>query len=143
MMTYIPACQPFGRGFCHSSIRISAACSEAKTAFRFFFFSSRRRHTRSTRDWSSDVCSSDLTLYEAYALGGGDVRRALPRGKAPHQVSFFWRSAHLKCEAAVLGGFLKAFGVLPSEPDGSAVERSEERRVGKECRSRGCRYDGN
>src|SRR6266536_5695309 len=27
---------------------------------RLFFFSSRRRHTRSTRDWSSDVCSSDL-----------------------------------------------------------------------------------
>src|SRR6266536_1775309 len=26
----------------------------------FFFFSSRRQHTRSTRDWSSDVCSSDL-----------------------------------------------------------------------------------
>src|SRR5699024_11673139 len=29
--------------------------------FCFFFFSSRRRHTRSKRDWSSDVCSSDLT----------------------------------------------------------------------------------
>src|SRR5699024_12070944 len=28
----------------------------------FFFFSSRRRHTRSKRDWSSDVCSSDLAL---------------------------------------------------------------------------------
>src|SRR6266496_1207827 len=28
----------------------------------FFFFSSRRRHTRSLRDWSSDVCSSDLQL---------------------------------------------------------------------------------
>src|SRR2546422_5417857 len=28
----------------------------------FFFFSSRRRHTRCSRDWSSDVCSSDLTL---------------------------------------------------------------------------------
>src|SRR5207247_8082488 len=28
--------------------------------FFLFFFSSRRRHTRSTRDWSSDVCSSDL-----------------------------------------------------------------------------------
>src|SRR3712207_9320939 len=27
----------------------------------FFFFSSRRRHTRYWRDWSSDVCSSDLT----------------------------------------------------------------------------------
>src|SRR2546421_10251650 len=28
--------------------------------YSFFFFSSRRRHTRSDRDWSSDVCSSDL-----------------------------------------------------------------------------------
>src|SRR2546429_2250281 len=28
--------------------------------FGFFFFSSRRRHTRCSRDWSSDVCSSDL-----------------------------------------------------------------------------------
>src|SRR5690554_1147878 len=32
--------------------------------FLFFFFSSRRRHTRCGRDWSSDVCSSDLRLYE-------------------------------------------------------------------------------
>src|SRR5216683_3492172 len=30
--------------------------------FFFFFFSSRRRHTRSDRDWSSDVCSSDLAV---------------------------------------------------------------------------------
>src|SRR3712207_7526050 len=30
--------------------------------FFFFFFSSRRRHTRYWRDWSSDVCSSDLTV---------------------------------------------------------------------------------
>src|SRR6266536_6420082 len=30
-----------------------------------FFFSSRRRHTRSTRDWSSDVCSSDLREFQA------------------------------------------------------------------------------
>src|SRR5690606_40276052 len=34
-----------------------------------FFFSSRRRHTRFSRDWSSDVCSSDLTRgYGKYAL---------------------------------------------------------------------------
>src|SRR5206468_6547967 len=33
--------------------------------FIFFFFSSRRRHTRSDRDWSSDVCSSDL-VHEYY-----------------------------------------------------------------------------
>src|SRR5699024_11656442 len=35
----------------------------------FFFFSSRRRHTRSKRDWSSDVCSSDLfTIVPVYAV---------------------------------------------------------------------------
>src|SRR5690606_41033071 len=31
--------------------------------FMFFFFSSRRRHTRFSRDWSSDVCSSDLCTH--------------------------------------------------------------------------------
>src|SRR5215475_7220426 len=31
--------------------------------FFFFFFSSRRRHTRFSRDWSSDVCSSDLATW--------------------------------------------------------------------------------
>src|SRR6266403_2801516 len=37
----------------------------------FFFFSSRRRHTRSLRDWSSDVCSSDLMqpLEQSVVLG--------------------------------------------------------------------------
>src|SRR5207302_2597732 len=34
-----------------------------------FFFSSRRRHTRFSRDWSSDVCSSDL--FESHQKGGG------------------------------------------------------------------------
>src|SRR5437868_13328389 len=37
--------------------------------FYFFFFSSRRRHTRSKRDWSSDVCSSDLS--SILVLDGG------------------------------------------------------------------------
>src|SRR6266480_5398290 len=36
----------------------------------FFFFSSRRRHTRLTCDWSSDVCSSDLTPSQAATLAG-------------------------------------------------------------------------
>src|SRR2546429_5199398 len=36
----------------------------------FFFFSSRRRHTRCSRDWSSDVCSSDLFQRSSfYSLG--------------------------------------------------------------------------
>src|SRR5216683_5371849 len=34
----------------------------ARLGRRRFFFSSRRRHTRSDRDWSSDVCSSDLIV---------------------------------------------------------------------------------
>src|SRR5205809_1581846 len=34
--------------------------------FFFFFFSSRRRHTRCSRDWSSDVCSSDLAYQSAW-----------------------------------------------------------------------------
>src|SRR5206468_7943375 len=39
----------------------------------FFFFSSRRRHTRSDRDWSSDVCSSDL-LFLKKSREGPDGR---------------------------------------------------------------------
>src|SRR5690606_18505971 len=39
----------------------SATCAEARPTL--FFFSSRRRHTRFSRDWSSDVCSSDLYTY--------------------------------------------------------------------------------
>src|SRR5215217_2213245 len=48
----------------------------------FFFFSSRRRHTRYWRDWSSDVCSSDLTIRRAQIVEGdgaepgiGNIRR--------------------------------------------------------------------
>src|SRR5256712_13242818 len=42
----------------------------------FFFFSSRRRHTRSDRDWSSDVCSSDLSIVlPATALGAFSMAR--------------------------------------------------------------------
>src|SRR5699024_3266668 len=37
-----------------------------------FFFSSRRRHTRSKRDWSSDVCSSDLQLFFNKDWGSAD-----------------------------------------------------------------------
>src|SRR5207247_3947495 len=45
-----------------------------------FFFSSRRRHTRSTRDWSSDVCSSDLsfTYAERLFIALGAARKHRP-----------------------------------------------------------------
>src|SRR5260221_6695234 len=42
--------------------------------FLFFFFSSRRRHTRSLCDWSSDVCSSDLSEFE-FDDGNGALTR--------------------------------------------------------------------
>src|SRR5438445_3533929 len=45
--------------------------------FGFFFFSSRRRHTRYWRDWSSDVCSSDLAA--GHQTGpGADLRSGIP-----------------------------------------------------------------
>src|SRR5699024_11920455 len=47
---------------------------EHGVAILFFFFSSRRRHTRSKRDWSSDVCSSDLSLEQiAASLDADDI----------------------------------------------------------------------
>src|SRR3712207_8695880 len=88
---------------------------------RVFFFSSRRRHTRYWRDWSSDVCSSDLgwtaTAWRAIGLGrqaAGDLEAALAAYEQSLNVA-----DHL---------------------DLFACWRSEERRVGKECRSRWSPY---
>src|SRR5699024_11326433 len=55
------------------------------------FFSSRRRHTRSKRDWSSDVCSSDLV--RAYDLRSGEVlwRSRLPAGGQSTPASYLGR----------------------------------------------------
>src|SRR5690625_7056198 len=49
---------------------------------KLFFFSSRRRHTRWPRDWSSDVCSSDLAPRKV-PIGIGIIRVAY-RKKGPH-----------------------------------------------------------
>src|SRR5205809_4708930 len=78
-----------------------------------FFFSSRRRHTRCSRDWSSDVCSSDLLL-------------DLPQFRG-HGLSSMTR--------LVLRGTAVAEEGMP--PPLVVEPRSEERRVGKECRTRG------
>src|SRR5439155_12537040 len=53
--------------------------------FFFFFFSSRRRHTRWPRDWSSDVCSSDLafTMPDCHALC-----KDMPQAKEEFQKRF-------------------------------------------------------
>src|SRR5258707_7033151 len=52
--------------------------------FVFFFFSSRRRHTRYWRDWSSDVCSSDLRLRLVRERGRGS-RQSISVRRAAHQ----------------------------------------------------------
>src|SRR3712207_9420359 len=51
-----------------------------RTSVFFFFFSSRRRHTRYWRDWSSDVCSSDLQPQQLPVL----VHREAGGGRIPH-----------------------------------------------------------
>src|SRR5207302_7414565 len=83
--------------------------------FCFFFFSSRRRHTRFSRDWSSDVCSSDLLVaWIALVALAWPSLGALPWLVQPTQ----------------------AHAAGHSHEHGSQAHRSEERRVGKECRSR-------
>src|SRR5207249_6118137 len=53
----------------HHLLHRALARRETALGF-FFFFSSRRRHTRSKRDWSSDVCSSDLPCTCSRSGGG-------------------------------------------------------------------------
>src|SRR5205807_4788667 len=94
-----------------------------------FFFSSRRRHTRLQGDWSSDECSSDLdqraggrieAAYNAVCRICQDRIRQICTvhvAAAHHDIlrHVFWRAHTL-------------------------IVRSEERRVGKECGSRWCRW---
>src|SRR5438874_9832995 len=88
--------------------------------FFFFFFSSRRRHTRSLRDWSSDVCSSDLYTDREY-----------------DEVEATWK----RQDGRLLTVQLSVRAVRNAERQVEYYEtRSEERRVGKECRSRWWTY---
>src|SRR5260221_10705969 len=96
----------------------------------FFFFSSRRRHTRSLCDWSSDVCSSDLlglrdaVLHHLLRLVGVGAQ-AESDGQRHH---------------AVAGGLAAHVEHAFDAVDLLFQRRSEERRVGKECRSRWSPY---
>src|SRR5438105_10500562 len=96
-----------------------------------FFFSSRRRHTRSTRDWSSDVCSSDL--YALVILTDEDLlaRYVEDRGLVGNPVRQIDSPEEL---IELLDDLPAPVGLVTFDP------RSEERRVGKECRSRWSTY---
>src|SRR5207253_5472867 len=95
----------------------------------FFFFSSRRRHTRWPRDWSSDVCSSDLVRQMAIEWGVTPI--LIPEAR---DVDDLWNESIAAARAA---GLISA-GDRVVITAGTAVNipRSEERRVGKEWKTR-------
>src|SRR2546430_7667753 len=98
----------------------------AGSCWLFFFFSSRRRHTRFDCDWSSDVCSSDL-LWAPAVLAGIEHVRIVPGFLPASSLDLYdmpW--THSLVMALIWSWFF--FRLTKS--------RSEERRVGEECRSR-------
>src|SRR5690606_39612697 len=88
----------------------------------YFFFSSRRRHTSFSRDWSSDVCSSDLNF-----LFDGTIAENIA----------FSRPGASRDEVLAAGAVAHCDEFVSRMPDGydTVVGRSEERRVGKETRA--------
>src|SRR2546421_1520281 len=98
----------------------------------FFFFSSRRRHTRSDRDRSSDVCSSDLVVrvdVDAHHYENENYGEFLPymENDVFRQLIISSRSKSRASITPTQIGYQDMGGRV----------RSEERRVGKEGRSRG------
>src|SRR5699024_12167312 len=94
----------------------------------FFFFSSRRRHTRSKRDWSSDVCSSDLFI--------ASVRP--PFANPDWSLNVSVNGALNRDYAAALPDNVRQLLVEDNSAYNQSILyrlRSEERRVGKEWRS--------
>src|SRR3712207_7704258 len=100
---------------------------------RAVFLSSRRRHTRYWRDWSSDVCSSDLGAL-------ADLAGWWPELSAERKVELLEAVDVEVRVGLVLGWAKEALAELELAEKISTEVRSEERRVGKECRSRWSPY---
>src|SRR5690606_40305644 len=95
-----------------------------------FFFSSRRRHTRFSRDWSSDVCSSDLAPDPGFQLLAGDNGR-----RGFHQRLEDLERGRIELDQLAAAADLEGVEVVFEVGDlQHAGLRSEERRVGKEGR---------
>src|SRR2546430_12447148 len=101
---------------------------EVRQLVDLFFFSSRRRHTRFDCDWSSDVCSSDLGFLRKTSMD------ELPQLMSPRRTLKSWGSSSMLVlrRNPPMGVMRGSFFILNT--------RSEERRVGKECRSRWSPY---
>src|SRR5207249_8786710 len=93
-----------------------------------FFFSGRRRHTRSKRDWSSDVCSSDLDARRPTDNASSRLR-SFPR--AMIRTLWFYLVVVVSSVIHATGVIVAALLGVKRRPGGGDV-RSEERRVGKE-----------
>src|SRR6266550_7208480 len=97
--------------------------------FFFFFFSSRRRHTRCSRDWSSDVCSSDLRSFAASWSAG----IAIPWGPSRAVLASATEIGRASCRESVdLGGrriIKKKNKKNDEEREQTAEEQSEEERL--------------
>src|SRR5206468_10189691 len=97
-----------------------------------------RRHTRSDRDWSSDVCSSDLPVYIAtffaVVLPLKIWNNARNESKLQEQQRLLMQARLDALTSQINPHFL--FNTLNSVSSLIRSNRSEERRVGKECRSR-------
>src|SRR5206468_7876595 len=95
------------------------------------------RHTRSDRDWSSDVCSSDLD-----DVPQGEVGEIAAR--TPAAMAAIWRDPQATAERTLPDGSVltrdmgyldeDGFLFLADRKEDMIISRSEERRVGKECR---------
>src|SRR5699024_11324246 len=96
---------------------------------------SRRRHTRSKRDWSSDVCSSDLIKIVGVESLSGVEHSVIPdRIEAG---TFMVAAAITRSEILLKNVVIEHLSAVVAklEEIGITFKRSEERRVGKECRS--------
>src|SRR5258705_5892168 len=128
---FVPCTQPYAHQAAAAVIRMFNEHGDSvggRTSF--FFFSSRRRLTRCLSDWSSDVCSSDLYLFEQdHALLSG--LRWIP-----------WHGRNDRAHRRLLparspgSGGAQADSLSAGAGGRRKIVRSEERRVGKECRSR-------
>src|SRR3546814_7349044 len=92
--------------------------------FMFFFFKQKTAYEMRISDWSSDVCSSDLNLKTRSDGGGTEVTFGIPSGATLKT----WRD-----DTKVVADVIQPAAEPAAKPEAAKADRSEERRVGKEC----------